>query len=176
MPAFLKYIVNFRLLYLCCAGLFFFLVSITFDLIFIPLLDMPDHWCEKSVEKRVGFKVVEECVQFKDKIQELKYQHNKRMEARQSHKMLGNFLAATLLTFSIMLLSPHKFFDRKITFENYTGAVAAAVYYGVIIGFLMPTVLQALSPPPAEWLPGEFYEIQRARTELILKEIMESAG
>ena len=58
MPAFLKYIFNFRLLYLCCAGLFFFLVSISFDLIFIPLLDMPDHWCEKWAEKRTGIKPV----------------------------------------------------------------------------------------------------------------------
>ncbi|CAB1063708.1 hypothetical protein D1BOALGB6SA_8492 [Olavius sp. associated proteobacterium Delta 1] len=176
MPAFLKYIVNFRLLYLCCAGIFFFLLSSTFDLIFIPRLDMPDHWCDKWAERRIGFKVVEECVQFTDKIQKLKYQHNKRMEERYSHKMLGIFLAAALLTFSIMLLSPYKFFDRKITFENYTGAVAAAVFYGAIIGFLIPAALQALSPSPAEWLPGEFYEIQRARTELILKEIMENAN
>ena len=175
MPAFLKNIVNFRFLYLCFAGLFFFLVSITFDLIFIPMLDMPDHWCDKWAERRIRYKVVEECVQFTDKIQKLKYQHNQRMEERFSYKMFGIFLAATFLTFSIMLLSPNKFFDRKITFENYTGALATAVFYGVIIGFMIPTVLQALLPSPAEWLPGEFYEIQKARTDLILKEIMETA-
>ena len=74
-----------------------------------------------------------------------------------------------------MLLSPNKFFDRKITFENYTGALSTAVFYGVIIGFMIPTALQALLPSPAEWLPGEFYEIQKARTDLILKKIMETA-
>ena len=75
-----------------------------------------------------------------------------------------------------MLLNPYSFFDQKITFENYSGAMAAAIFYGVIIGFLLPTVFQALLPSPAEWLPREFYEIQKARTELILKEIMEMSG
>jgi hypothetical protein len=75
-----------------------------------------------------------------------------------------------------MLLSPYSFFDQKITFENYSGAMAAAIFYGVIIGFLLPAVLQALLPSPAGWLPDEFYEIQKARTDLIMKEIMEMSG
>ena len=139
------------------------------------MLDMPEHWCEKWVERRISYRTVEECVEFSDKFQELKYRHNQRMEERFSRKMFGIFLIASFLTFSIMLLSPYKFFDRKVTFDNYTGAFATAVFYGVIIGFLIPTVLQALMPPPIEWLPSEFYEIQKARTELILKEIMETS-
>ena len=87
--------------------------------------------------------------------------------------MLSLFLIASLLTFSIMLLSPHTFIEQKITLENYTGAMTTAVFYGVIIGFLLPTIFHALLPPPAEWLPNEFFEIQKARTELIMREIAE---
>jgi hypothetical protein len=42
---------------------------------------------------------------------------------------------------------------------------------GVVLGFMMPIVFQALLPPPEEWLPEEFLEIRRARIELILNEI-----
>jgi cellulose synthase/poly-beta-1,6-N-acetylglucosamine synthase-like glycosyltransferase len=153
MQALLKYVVNFRLLYVLFTGLFFYLVSITFDLIFIPMLDMPDQWCEKWVERKIRYKSQKECVEFTNKVEELKYRHNKKMEERHSHKMFGIFLFATLLTFLIMLLSPYSFFDQKITFGNYSGAMAAAIFYGVIIGFLLPTVFQALLPSPAEWLP-----------------------
>jgi hypothetical protein len=44
---------------------------------------------------------------------------------------------------------------------------------GVVVGFMMPIIFQALLPPPAEWLPEEFLEIRRARVELILNEIAE---
>jgi hypothetical protein len=98
------------------------------------------------------------------------------MEKRKANKMLFLFLIASMLTFSIMLLSPHTFIDQKITLENYTGAMTTAIFYGVIIGFLLPTVFQALLPAPAEWLPNEFFEIQKARTELILKEIANQSG
>ena len=76
-----------------------------------------------------------------------------------------------MLTFLIMLLSPGKFIDHKITLKNYTGAVAIAVFYGVIIGFLLPVALEAMLPPPKEWLPNELDEIKQARIEYVLKEI-----
>ncbi len=176
MPGFLKYFVRFRFLYVFFGGLFFYLVSITFDLIFIPMLDMPENFCEKWVERKVRYRAHMECVEFPDKLQEHKYRHNQKMEERYSRKMYGIFFLAVILTFLIMLLSPLKFFDQKITFENYTGAMATAIFYGIIIGFLIPTLFQALLPQPSEWLPGEFYEIQKARTDLILKKISEISG
>jgi hypothetical protein len=176
MPEFLKNFVSFRLLYVLIGGLFFYLVSITFDLIFIPRLEMPQAWCEKWVERKVGYKTQKECVKFSDKLQELKYRHNQKMEERFTNKMFAIFLCATISTFLIMLLNPYKFFDQKITFETYTGSIAVAVFYGVIIGFLLPVAFQALLPPPSEWLPNEFFEIQKARTELILRQISEISG
>jgi hypothetical protein len=38
---------------------------------------------------------------------------------------------------------------------------------------MMPIIYQALLPAPPDWLPQEFMEIRRARTELILNEIAE---
>jgi hypothetical protein len=49
--------------------------------------------------------------------------------------------------------------------------VAVAVFYGVIIGFLLPVLFEALLPSPEEWLPNELYEIKQARIEWVLKEI-----
>lgn len=176
MLEFLRNFVSFRFLYMLFGGLFFYLVSITFDLIFIPRLEMPQGFCEKWVERRVGYRAHEECVEFSDTLQELKYRHNQKMEERFTNKKFGIFLAATTFTFLMMVLSPDKFFDRKVTFEVSTGSFAVAVFYGVIIGFLLPVVFQTLLPPPSEWLPDEFFEIQRARTELILRQISEISG
>ena len=174
MKEFLSYFYSFRLLYVVFAGLFFFLVSISFNFIFIPTLDMPGDWCEKWDEKRIGYRAVKDCVEFKTELDELKYHHNQEMEKRQTAKLHGLFLSATLLTFLVMLLSPGKFIDRKITLENYTGAVAVAVFYGVIIGFLLPVALEAMLPVPEEWVPAEFFEIKQARIEWVLKKIQES--
>ena len=176
MPEFLKNLLSFRLLYILLGGLFFYLVSIMFDLIFIPRLEMTQPWCDKWIERKIGYRTQRECVQFPDKLQELKYRHNQKMEERFTHKMLGIFLFASIFTFFMMLLNPYKFFDQQITLETYTGAIAVAVFYGVIIGFLMPVVLQALMPSPSEWLPDEFFEIRKARTELILRQISELSG
>ena len=174
MQAFLKYLLNFRLFYMLLGGFFFYLVSITFDMIFIPMLDMHEDGCKKFVERKIGYRSQKVCVEFSDKLQELIYRHNQKMEERFKHKMFGIFFLASILTFLLMLLSPLRFFDRKITFENYTGAMATAIFYGVILGFLIPTILQALLPPPAVWMPDEFLEIHKARTDLILKQIGEA--
>jgi hypothetical protein len=171
MKEFLSYFYSFRLLYLVFAGLFLFLVSITFDPIFIPTLDMTGDWCEKWDEQKIGYQTMNACIVFKTELDELKYRHNRKMEKRQTTKMHGLFIFATLLTFVIMLLSPGKFIDYKITLKNYTGAIAIAVFYGVIIGFLLPVALEAMLPPSKAWLPNEFYEIKQARIEYVLKEI-----
>lgn len=176
MLEFLKKWVSFRFLYIMLGGLFFYLVSLTADMVFIPRLEMQQGWCENWVERRIGYRAQNECVQFSDKLQELKYRHNQRMEERHKYKTLGIFLCATLITFLIMLLNPSKFFDQHITFDAYTGIFVVSVFYGVIIGFLLPVIFQALLPPPSGWLPNEFFEIQKARTELILRQISELSG
>ena len=176
MKEFLKYFVNFKLLYLLFGGLFFFLISITFDVIFIPTIDMPGDWCQKWQESKIGYRAQEECVEFRSRVDELKYRHNQKMEMRRTAKTSGLFMGAVVLTFLIMLLSPGTFVEHKITFENYSGAVAVAVFYGVIIGFLLPVLFEVLLPPPEDWLPGEFYEIRKARIEWVLKEITAESG
>ncbi len=171
MQEFFKNLLNFRLMYILLGGLFFYLISITFDLIFIPRLEMTPPWCDKWIEKRIGYRTQRECVEFPDKLQELKYRHNQKMEERFTYKMFGIFLFATIFTFLLMLLTPYQFLDQKITLETFSGAVVVAVFYGVILGFLVPVVLQALLPPPSEWMPNEFFEIQKARKEMILREL-----
>ena len=173
MKEFLSYFYSFRFLYVIFAGLFFFVVSVSVELVFIPMLDMPANWCKKWDTKKIGYQTRDECVDFKTDLDELKYDHNRKMEERQKAKVYGLFISAAVLTFLIMLLSPGKIIEHKITYENYTGAVAIAVFYGVIIGFMLPVVLDAVLPPPKEWLPNEFYEIKQARVEWILKKFAE---
>lgn len=176
MKEFLTYFYNFKFLYLLFGGLFCFLVSITFDVIFIPTIKMPGDWCQKWQETKIGYRTQQECTDFKSRLDELKFRHNQKMEKRHTHLTSGLFIGSAILTFLIMLLSPGTFIDHKINFENYSGAIAVAVFYGVIIGFLLPVVLEALLPSPEKWLPEEFYEIRKARIEWVLKELTAEAA
>ena len=162
---------SFKLLYLLGGGLFFYLISAVIDPIFIPVLQMPENFCQKWVETRSGYQRRSECVEFSSKLDELKYSHNHKMESRQANKMIGLFIAASALSFLLMLLDPTLLLGTEASIENYTGAVATAVFFGVVIGFILPTVFQVQLPPPDDWLPQELLEIRNARVEFILKEI-----
>jgi hypothetical protein len=154
-------------------GFFFYLVGAFIGVIFIPTLEMSDNGCKDWVENRTGYGSDKECVRFKDKIEELKYLHNQRMAKRSSHKMFALFPFAAFVTYLLMLFNPHAFFDNKIGLKDNTGVIVSAIYFGVILGFIMPIIYQELLPPPIEWFPKEFIEIRQARIELILKEILE---
>lgn len=95
------------------------------------------------------------------------------MEKRSSQKVLLLFLLASGVTYLLMVLRPTLFFDKGDYLSYTTGMIATSVLLGVVIGFMMPIIYQALLPPPTEWLPEEFMEIRRARVELILNEITE---
>lgn len=162
----------FLLFYLLIAGVFFYLLSATIDTIFVPTIDQPDGFCEEWAERAVRWHRARDCVKFKNPVEELKYKHNKRMELRASRKVLVLFLLASGVTYLLMVLRPTLFFDRGDYLGYTTGMIATAVLLGVIIGFTIPIICQALLPEPAEWFPEEFAEIRRARVELILNEIM----
>jgi len=70
-----------------------------------------------------------------------------------------------------MVLNPANFFGAGVSIENYTGAVATVVFYGLILGFIFPTLYQIQLPLPIGWMPEEFLEIRRARIEFIVKAI-----
>jgi cyanate permease len=168
-----KHLQLFLLFYLLIGGFSFYLLGATIDAIFIPTIDQSDGFCEEWTERAFRWYRAQDCIEFKNRVEELKYKHNKRMEKRSSRKVLLLFLLASGVTYLLMVLRPTLFFDRGDYLRYTTGMIATAVLLGVVIGFMMPIICQALLPPPAEWFPQEFMEIRRARVELILNEITE---
>ena len=83
-------------------------------------------------------------------------------------------MAASVVTLLLMVLNPSPFFGPGVKIEVYTGAIATAVFYGIILGFILPVFYEFVLPPAAEWLPAEFEEIRTARIDLILKKMAES--
>ena len=144
------------MLYMVVGGFIFYLLSILIDPIFIPTLKISDN---------------NECTEFSNKLAEQKYRHNRKMESRRANKMIGLFMAASVVTLLLMVLKPSLFFGSGVKIEDYTGAFATAVFYGIILGFIMPVFYESLLPPPSEWLPAELEEIRTARIELILKKM-----
>ena len=168
-----KHIQVFLLVYMLSGGFAFFLLSVTIDTIFVPTVEQPEGFCEDWSERAFRWYRAQDCVKFKSYLEELKYKHNKRMERRSSQKVLFLFLLASGFTYLLMALRPTLFFQKGDYLSYTTGIIATAVLMGVVVGFMMPIIFQALLPPPAEWLPEEFLEIRRARVELILNEIAE---
>ena len=168
-----KHLQLFLLLYMLIGGFFFYLMSITADMIFVPTVEQPEEFCEEWTERAFRWHRAKDCVKFKSNLEKLKYQHNKRMEKRLDRKVLFLFLLATGVTYLLMLLRPTLFFEKGNYLRYTTGIIATAILMGVVLGFMMPIIFQALLPDPSEWLPQEFMEIRRARIELILNEIAE---
>ena len=168
-----KHLQLFLLFYLLIGGFFFYLLGATLDAIFIPTIDQPEGFCEQWTERAFRWYRAQDCIKFKNHVEELKYKHNKRMEKRSSRKVLFLFLLASGVTYLLMVLRPTLFFDRGDYLGYSTGMIATAVLIGVVIGFMIPIICQVLLPAPAEWFPEEFMEIRRARVELILDEITE---
>jgi hypothetical protein len=163
MNFFEKHLQFFLLFYLLIGGVFFYLLGATIDTIFVPTVDQPDGFCEEWTERALRWHRAQDCIKFKNRIEELKYKHNK----------LFLFLLASGVTYLLMVLRPTLFFDKGDYLGYTTGMIATAVLLGVVMGFVMPIICQAFLPPPAEWFPQEFMEIRRARIELILNEISE---
>ena len=172
MNPLIKYLLSFRSIYMIGGGFFFYLLSVFIDPVFIPILQMPENWCQKWIEARSGFQKQMECVEFGNTLDELKYKHNREMEKRRANKTIALFIAASVISFFLMVLNPAIFFGAGVSIENYTGAIATAVFYGVILGFLFPAIYQILLPPPMEWMPQEILEIRRARVEFILNRLI----
>jgi hypothetical protein len=166
-----KHVQFFLLFYILIGGFSFYLLSITIDTIFVPTVEQAEGFCEDWTERVFKWTRAQDCVKFKNHHEKLKYQHNKRMEKRSSQKVLFLFLLAAGFTYLLMALRPTLFFQKGDYLSYTTGIIATAVLMGVVLGFMMPIIFQALLPPPAEWLPQEFLEIRRARIELILTEI-----
>ena len=78
MKEFLKSFYNFKFLYLLLGGVFCFLVSTTFEVIFIPAIEMPGDWCQKWQETKIGYRTQKECIEFNSRVDELKYRHNQK--------------------------------------------------------------------------------------------------
>ena len=168
-----KHIQLFLLFYMLIGGFAFFLLSITIDTIFVPTVEQQEGFCEDWTERALRWYRAKDCVKFNSHLEQLKYKHNKRMERRISRKVLVLFLLASSVTYLLMALRPTLFFQKGDYLSYTTGIIATAILMGVVLGFMMPIIFQAILPPPAEWLPEEFLEIRRARIELILTEIAE---
>ena len=168
-----KHLQLFLLLYILIGGFFFYLMSVTVDTIFVPTIEQPEGFCQEWSERAFRWHRAQDCIKFKNTLEELKYKHNKRMETRSDRKVLFLFLLATGVTYLLMVLRPTLFFEKGNYLSYTTGIIATAILMGVVLGFMMPIIYQALLPAPSDWLPQEFMEIRRARIELILNEIVE---
>jgi len=134
---------------------------------------MSPGWCVESTDVEGEYGYHKECIRFKNKIEELKYNHNQTMQKRISIRVFVMFALASIVTLLLMLLAPSRFFDNGNEFIHHKAEViASAIFYGFLISILIPLFYGAVFPPPIEWLPNEIISIHQARVEFVLQEII----
>ena len=168
-----KHLTNFLFLYLVICGLLFYLLSVAIDAVFIYKVEMSPGWCVETTDVEGEYGYHKECIRFKNKIEELKYNHNQAMQKRISIRVFVMFALASSVTLLLMLFAPSRFFDNGNEFIHHKAEViASAIFYGFLISILLPLFYGAVFPPPIEWLPNEIISIRQARVEFVLQEII----
>jgi len=168
-----KHLRSFLFLYLVICGLAFYLLGVFIESVFIYKLKMSPGWCVEptAVEGEYGYH--EECIRFKNKIEELKYNHNQTMQKRISIKLYVMFALASIVTLLLMLLAPSHFFDNGNEFiHRKVEVIFSGMFYGFLISIVIPLICIEVFPPPIEWLPNEIISIRQARAEFALQEII----
>jgi hypothetical protein len=100
------------------------------------------------------------CYQFKSAFEELKYYHNKSMVQRNSYVLSGNILVAIIVTVLAFHFIP-KWKGKELASDNFI----SAVFLAFLISVIAPLFFSWLLPPPAEWFPQIFKDINDAQVE-----------
>jgi len=163
------------IVFIFAVGFLFYLASALWSAFFIVSLPQDKAWCKRwaqyEVEGRFESKSVDECVEFKNTLEALKYDHNKKMYERNRYWVYGELAAGILLAFFVFHVIP-RWRGSSLTLS---GAMnGGPILLGIATAILMPLLLGWILPAPEKWFPQEIKEIAdlRVREELdILRDV-----
>ena len=156
--------------FLFIGGVLAYLLHAAFGAVFVVAVPLAPDWCHDFQEVQTAAdEYKQECFAFKNAFEEAKYRHNQRMIGRNKFLIavqFGLWFAAAGLVFhwiptwrGIPLV--HDGAERFF-------AIAVLAFATSVIA---PLVLSWLLPPPVEWFPSIFREINDAQVEAALRHI-----
>jgi len=164
--------------FILVAGLFFYLASALWSALFIVSLPQEKDWCKEwfrqERETRFETVLVEECVEFNNTLEELKYYHNREMYDRNRYWGYGCILAGALLVIFVFHVIPKWRGRLNDSLLRSSETWLVALLLGFVVSVVVPLVLGWILPAPVKWFPDEIVRIAelREQEELeILKEV-----
>ncbi|MFC1572820.1 hypothetical protein ACFL6M_04395 [Candidatus Eisenbacteria bacterium] len=156
------------------AGVAAYLLICALESVFLVVLPMDDDWCARFEWVEVDQDIFEEqCVEFKNDLESLKYTHNSNLTTTKDYIMI----VGGVLTLAAMLLVLHFVpiwkgeHDRSWSGES-VGKAVLATFLAV---WVVPMILGWILPPPVEWFPPVFRKIHEDRVAAKLAELREVA-
>jgi len=146
------------------AGFAFYLLISVAAAYFVIEVPMSDDWCLKTHGDFVVDYAKEgsPCVEFKNKWEEIKYNHNLSMKHRNMYLYFYSVLIATVG--SLLALKWLWKMDLWVWRSRFLAGQA-----GLLIGVLMPLVFSWILPPPMEWFPDMIVRMHESKVDETLK-------
>lgn len=161
------------LIFILPASLGAYLLKAALSAVFVVSVPMAPDWCLDYQEIQTGpddFSY--RCVAYKSPLEEAKHRHNLQMIDR--NKVL--FAIEFVLWFGIAALAFHWVPTWKGIRTSVSGgekfiSLGVLAFVVLVVG---PLVLSWLLPPPVDWFPGVFREINEAQVQEALRGIYQS--
>lgn len=147
----------------CCA----YVLSVALSAIFIVALPMAPDWCRGWHEYETGpTQTREVCMSFKNEFEQSKYYHNLDMVKRNKMIVYGGMV----FWFGVTALLFHLIPAWKGLHNSGLGdSFVALVAMSLVTAVLVPWILSAILPPPNEWFPQVFRDMNDAQVQAALK-------
>ena len=149
-------------------GVFAYLLRAALAAIFVIAVPLADDWCTEWVTiPGDGNDLDEEvCVEFRSDYEEDKYYHNKAMETRNLYLNVFTLLLCCGVAWFVLRQIPN--WKGQSTDRIGVGTVLAV---GFLAWLVIPWFLSLVLPPPVDWFPQVFRDIQDAQVDKVLTEL-----
>lgn len=159
-------------IYLVSAGIMAYFLMAGLSAIFITPVEMGKGWCLEWKEFEVRPDSYEKvCITFKNSFEEVKSFHNLQMLKR--NDLLYSYVYYFFLLCSIFIF----YFIPKWNGNNYEGfgvTFLSLIVINIIVIYIISKAIGYILPPPIEWFPDIFVEINDRLTEATLQDLQES--
>ncbi|WP_028872325.1 hypothetical protein [Psychroserpens burtonensis] len=149
------------ILYLVIGGFIFYILSVLLSAISIAPIPMDQDWCKYGEDIQIGENEYEfRCLEYKNEWQETIYYYNQKVLERYINLLWFKLILALIVTVFIFYFIPKWKGVLNKKGENIIGSL---ILIALVIVLIIPFIFSFLLPPPIEWLPDIFEEINDAQ-------------
>jgi hypothetical protein len=153
-------------LLLVLGGVFFYIFGAVLSTLFFPIAPLAEDWCLDGEGVRVGPGSYRfECLEFRNKLEEAKFQHNRSIPLRMRFLVGVEFLLGFSVVSLFFYFVPERSGESKKAGPDFLLWLSLLAFLMTVV---IPMLLGWLLPPPVGWIPF-LGDVQDARVAYLLK-------